>query len=53
MGELEHPSRTAKIHVVERKCGELGKRRDVACDRAAKLVAAEVELLERRRERCE
>ena len=45
--------RTLEVHVCEHEHGELRERRDVARDRAAELVAAEVELLERRRERRE
>ena len=45
--------RTLEAHAVEHKLGELRKHHNVVRDRAAELVAAEVELLERRRERRE
>ena len=46
-------TRTADAHVTQAQVGEFPVRRDVARDHAAELVAAEVELLERQRERLE
>ena len=44
---------TLEVHVEKVERGELRERRDVVRDRASELVAAEDELLERRRERRE
>ena len=50
----EHTFRlTLEVLVAQAQIGELRERRDVVRDRAAQLVVAEVELLERRRERRE
>ena len=46
-------ARTLEAHVGEVQLGELCERRDVVRDRAAELVVAKFELLERRRERRE